>query len=205
MSRMRFMRRYLIATLLLTMLPLHAEINRVIVKWTPQLCQASCVRQLNNRFSDMAGVANVTIDQGNGIMEMKWQQNAPFSYTDLNWTMRWIGLHMTYVRVKATGYILKVGSTYILESSQDRTRFSLLGVAIPQAPNLFVQANSIFTRPLTPSNIELLEKARQNKLLVTVDGPLFQPWRSPPLWLVMEQAELKSTQSSSEKMLFPVK
>lgn len=186
------MRRYLIAALFLAILPLQANINRVIVKWTPQLCLESCTRQLQNRFSNMAGVADLSIDQGNGVMELKWKKNTPFSYTDLNWTMRWIGLSMTYVRVKATGYILKMGSTYILESKQDKTRFTLLGVAIPEAPTLFVQANHIFNRPLSSSNIEFLENAIHNKLLVTIDGPLFQPWRSPPLWLVMEEAVIKA-------------
>jgi hypothetical protein len=189
---MGLMGRYLLAALTLGILPLQANINSVIVKWTPALCQASCVRQLENRFSNMAGVANLTIDQGNGVMELKWKKNAPFSYTDLNWTMRWIGLSMTYVRVKATGRILKSGSTYILESKHDKTRFTLLGIAIPEAPSLSIQANSIFTRPLSASNIELLENAIHNQLLVTIDGPLFQPWRSPPLWLVMEEAAIKA-------------
>lgn len=185
------MRRFLLFALFLGISPLQGNIDHVIVKWTPQLCQASCSRQMHDRFSRMSGVASLTIDQGNGVMELKWKENMPFSYTDLDWTMRWIGLYMTYVRVKATGRILKISSTYILESEHDKTRFSLLGIAIPQAPVLAVQANSIFSRPLSSSHIELLEHAIQNKLLVTIDGPLFQPWRQPPLWLVMEQAVIE--------------
>jgi hypothetical protein len=185
---MEYMRRFILIALLLGIMPLKADVEHVVVKWSPQLCKSTCTKQLHDLFSKLPGVANLTIDEGNGVMELNWKEKAPFSYTNLDWTMRKIGLYMTYVRVKATGNIVKVNKTYYLDSEHDRTRFNLLGMAIPQSGVLAVQTNSIFNRPLSQDNIELLEEAMKNKLLVTIDGPLFEPWRSPPLWLVMEQA-----------------
>lgn len=169
---------------------LAADIEQVVVKWTPQLCQPSCIKQLNDKFSKLKGVEKVSIDPSSGVMTLKWKEKAPFSYTDLDWAMRWVGLYMTYVRVKTTGTIQKKGKAYTLISKNDNTSFELIGTANIQSQNLAVETNSIYNRPLSQTVTAQLDTAIAKKLLVTVDGPLFEPWRGPPTRIVVDQIRM---------------
>src|SRR5690349_5304976 len=53
--------------------PLYGDIDSVTVKWSAQLCQPSCIKQLNERFSKMQGAEKVSIDGLNGVMNIKWK------------------------------------------------------------------------------------------------------------------------------------
>ena len=177
---------------------LFADIEQVVVKWSPQLCQGSCIKQLGERFGKMRGVEKVSIDQPNGVMQLKWKEKAPFSYTDLDWNMRWIGLYMTYVRVKATGTIIKKGKIYSLQSKNDNTMFELIGSANAIDPNLAVATNSVYNRPLNPSVMQQLDAAIDKKQLISIDGPLFEPWRGPPIRIVVDQIHIQEPKTKGK-------
>jgi hypothetical protein len=171
---------------------LSGDIDSVTVKWSAQLCQTSCIKQLNERFSKMQGAEQVNIDGMNGIMQIKWKPKVPFSYQTLDWNMRWIGLYMTYVRVKANGTVTSRNTTtYTLKSKNDGTTFDLIGTANASNPNLAVATNSIYNRPLSQSVIDQLKDAQKKNLTVTVDGSLFEPWRGPPLRLVVDRVSVE--------------
>ncbi len=170
---------------------LSGEIQEVTVKWSPQLCKNSCLKLIDQRFSKMKGVESVNIDGGNGVMKLTWKKKSPFSYTDLDWNMRWIGLYMTYVRISAKGKILKKQKNYSLQSKDDLTTFELIGPATSSNPNLSVEVNSVFNRPLSPQVIADLDEAIKKKYLVSIDGPLFEPWRGPPLRVVVGRVTIE--------------
>ncbi|MFV0340085.1 MAG: hypothetical protein ACK5MA_05575 [Parachlamydiaceae bacterium] len=170
---------------------LSGDIDSVTVKWSAQLCQKSCIKQLNERFSKLQGAEKVSIDGMNGVMEIKWKPKAPFSYQTLDWNMRWIGLYMTYVRVKASGTVTSINKNYTLKSKNDGTTFNLIGNADASNPNLAVATNSIFNRPLSQAVIDQLKDAQKKNLTVTVDGSLFEPWRGPPLRLVVDRISVE--------------
>lgn len=170
---------------------LSGDIDSVTVKWSAQLCQKSCIKQLNERFSKLQGAEKVSIDGMNGVMEIKWKPKAPFSYQTLDWNMRWIGLYMTYVRVKASGTVTSINKNYTLKSKNDGTTFNLIGNADASNPNLAVATNSIYNRPLSQAVIDQLKDAQKKNLTVTVDGSLFEPWRGPPLRLVVDRISVE--------------
>lgn len=175
--------------------PLRGDIDSVTVKWSAQLCQPSCLKQLQERFGKMEGAEKVTIDGMNGVMEIKWKKKVPFSYSKLDWNMRWVGLYMTYVRVKVNGNVISKNKAYSLKSKNDGTTFELLGPADSKDPNLAVAAHSIYNRPLSQAVIDQLQEAQKKNLTVTVDGALFEPWRSPPLWLVVDRLSVEKPQN----------
>jgi hypothetical protein len=170
---------------------LTGEIQNVTVKWSPELCKSSCLKLLDQRFSKMKGVDSVKIDSGNGVMQLSWKKKVPFSYTDLDWNMRWIGLYMTYVRVSAKGKVVKKQKTYSIRSTDDLTIFELIGPATNPNPNLSVEVNSIFNRPLSPAVIADLEEALKKDYPVFIDGPLFEPWRGLPMRVVVGRVTLE--------------
>lgn len=170
---------------------LYGDIDSVTVKWSAQLCQPSCIKQLNERFSKMQGAEKVSIDGLNGVMDIKWKKKVPFSYTTLDWNMRWIGLYMTYVRVKVNGTIQSKNKTFSLKSKNDGTTFELIGTADSRDPNLAVAANSIYNRPLSQAVVDQLQDAQKKNLTVTVDGALFEPWRGLPLRLIADRLSVE--------------
>lgn len=178
--------------------PLYGDIDTVTVKWSAQLCQASCIKQLNERFSKMQGAEKVSIDGLNGVMTIKWKPKAPFSYTTLDWNMRWIGLYMTYVRVKVNGTVISKNKTYSLKSKNDGTTFELIGTADSKDPNLAVAANSIYNRPLSQAVLDQLKEAQKKNLTVTVDGALFEPWRGLPLRLITDRLSVEKPQKPNK-------
>jgi hypothetical protein len=112
--------------------------------------------------------------------------------------MRWIGLYMTYVRVKVNGTVISKNKTYSLKSKNDGTTFELIGTADSKDPNLAVTANSIYNRPLSQAVLDQLKEAQKKNLTVTVDGALFEPWRGLPLRLITDRLSVEKPQKPNK-------
>lgn len=167
-----------------------AEIQRVNVQWTAPLCQDSCVRGLRDQFLRQSGIADVDINQAAGQATLRWKPNIPFTYTAIHNAMSMIGLHINTLRVMAKGYISHDSNSVRLTSSGDGTVFVLLSVIQP-SPTDYVQKYNVATHQLSDFERDNLIQFEQNNQEVSIDGPLFEPWRSPPmaLQLIVEKIQ----------------
>ena len=177
---------------------LFGEIELVTLKWTPYLCSRQCVEALFTQLSQMPGVKEVTISQSAAQANLEWHPNAPFSYTTLFARVNFVGIYMTDLRVRVTGTISQVGSTVILTSMGDRTQFVLLGVIQPD-PHRYVIEFNAETHLLTHEQRDQLAEIMDRRQIVTIEGPLFEPERAPPLYLTMEKIKVREEPKNSLK------
>lgn len=168
---------------------LHAEIEQITLKWTPGLCQSSCMRSLEQQFKNIKGVVNTHLNGPLGQGDLTWDPNTAFSYRSIEMAMALIGLGINDIRLRVKGNITHDERNIILISSSDHTHFFLLN-NISIVPNQYVEENSAFNRLLTPQTRTQLLNAERNQQTVTISGPLFQPENSPPLFLVIDSLSI---------------
>ena len=195
----RIMNRFIAAILSLSALvghPLCAEIERVTVTWTAMECQANCIRQLEEQFRKIPGVAEVTMNHSAGQADLKWTKGMPFAFSPVNVAMELIGLTINDIRVKVHGVLQHTGNKVTLISTGDFTHFDLLNPAVPEVHGQAAQFN-IAVRGLGPELLKKLMDAEKEKKTATIEGPLLMPERSPPLELVV--STLSFSESEKEK------
>jgi hypothetical protein len=168
---------------------LKAEIQDVTISWTAQECLTSCVKGLNDQFRKIPGVAEISINQGAGQATLHWQPNASFSYYPIKIAMQLIGLSINNLKVRVRGTIVSdSATTFRIVSIGDGTSFTLLGIPAVQR-NQFSAQYSAQNRQLSPDMIAQLAQAQQNEQIATIYGPLFEYWRSPPMYLIIENIQ----------------
>lgn len=168
---------------------LNAEIEQVMIKWTPGLCQDSCIRGLEQQFRRIQGVTQVNFSPTNSQAILQWAPNVPFSYRPIEGAMAHIGLSTEDIFVTVRGKISHTSQDVILTSIGDNTPFHLLSTP-QQMPNQFIEENSPFNRALNPEMRSKLLEVESNQQIVTISGPLFHPETSPPLFLVVVSLKL---------------
>jgi hypothetical protein len=169
---------------------LNAEIEWITIRWTSSLCLDSCVKGLRARFSQIDGVADVYIDQAAGQAKLKWKPNKTFSYTPIHGAMAMIGLYIKDIHMKVHGTIMHDRQNVYLISSGDNTRFQLLGPVQVNTTGYSMQASAT-SHPLTNETKSLLLDVENKKGSVSIEGPLFQAWRAPPLYLITDQVNVQ--------------
>lgn len=171
---------------------LSAEVQQLVIKWNPVLCKQKCVQGLSDQFYNIKGVAAVEINQAAGQAQIRWKPEFPISFPPINTAMSMIGAAIEDIRVKVRGTIGHDVRTVSLISLGDNTRFLLLGSIMPQQSH-FVTEFSPYNRPLDPQMRQKLLDAQANDLVATIEGPLFQPERSPPnpLMLIVENVRFE--------------
>lgn len=184
----------LIAALFLTH-PLMSEIQKVQIKWAPASCQVNCAQLLAQKFQQVPGVAQVYMNQPAGQAELRWKPNVPFTYQSVYTAMQLVGLWYDDFRVKVRGTIRINGNQVTLVSLGDNTQFILVGTVQPQQGKYATEYNAQ-TRPFTPALFAQLQAAAAESRLAIVEGPLFMPERSPPLYLVVAQLNLVITEQA---------
>lgn len=175
---------------------LHAEIEKVSVIWqNPSICQDSCVKGLTKQFSALQGVADVEINQAAGQAILRWKPDVPFTFTAIHNAMAMIGLYIKEIRVSVSGTVSHTDQSVRLTSTTDGTPFVLLG-PIQASPTQYVQQYSIATHALSPDMRANLLQFEQDNQTITVDGPLFEPYRSPPapLQIIAERISAQNQQ-----------
>lgn len=179
-------------------LTLHAEISKVSVKWlNPIICQDGCVKEMSKQFGTMNGAAEVIINQGNGQVDVRWKPRVAFSFAPINTAMRLVGPSINAVSVSVRGTVSHSGSTFVLDSLGDNTKFILLGPVDPSMTKYTVVHNTD-NRPLSEEiKLKLLE-AEKNFQVVQIDGPLLDPWRYQVLYLIVEKLEAISLGSQHQ-------
>jgi len=177
--------------------PTNGEIQQIVVKWTPGLCTSSCIAGLDKQFKKIAGVASVSLDQASAQAFLQWKPNYPFSYTPIQYAMSAIGLYVTEFRMKVRGTIEHDKTNVFLVSIGDNTSFTLLSPIIPtpsQSPQLF----NVESYQLTPQLKERLIATEAQHQVVSISGPIFQPWLSPPLLLIVESLNIEKPAPQSQ-------
>lgn len=170
---------------------LFSEVQQVVlIWWKPGLCGAPCVKNLYKQLGRVPGVATVHIDQAAGRAYLEWKADRTFSFQPLNAAVRYVGIRVDDIRLKVRGHIIQEAAQIKLVSSGDNTSFTLLNPVIPQQHQYVVQWNPA-ARKLSPSlQKQLLDIAKKGEI-VTIEGQFFEPYRSPPNQLVVEQVSIE--------------
>lgn len=168
----------------------HAEVSDVIITWTKATCQPGCDKLLSQQFGKIYGIETFDINRLAGQANIKWKPNLPFAYYPINAAMRMVGPHINSIRVKVRGKIQHSQGNVKLISEGDGTQFYLISAVNP-APNQYALTRSVYNRLLSLDVRQQLLDAETKKQMVIIDGPLFEPYRSPPLFLVIEHLSLE--------------
>lgn len=171
-----------------------AEIDKVTVTWTSVLCRDACGQLLYKQFSKIKGVSSVEVNQQAGIAYLKWKENVKFSFAPVNLAMQMVGLGLRDIRISVTGTVRATGKYFSIISLGDNTEFYLLSPVTPQGQGYVNQFNTA-NRQLSPEMEQKLFNAQNERKIVTIEGPLFMPWRSPILYLVIANMSVKETPS----------
>jgi hypothetical protein len=168
--------------------PLRAEIETFTIKWTSMLCLQSCNELLYSEFLKMPSVADVIMDPGAGTAIIRWKPEAPFTYAAIGAVMSKVGLAIQDMRVKVRGTIIP-GPNPILVSLGDQTQFVLLGPIEPSRTDFTITANPQ-AHALSPQLREQLTQAGNEQKMVIIEGPIFEPERSPPLKMIVQNIQI---------------
>lgn len=164
------------------------EIQKVQVFWDAPTCTGPCSYTLPQQFQKIPGVAGVQIDPAAGVAEFRWKPDAPFFWQNVKLAFQFAGPGLRYTRVKVRGVLSYVNSFFVITSLGDNTPFILLG---PVAPSYgqYVTQHNIVSHPLTPEmQINLTQGMNQSRVAI-IEGRLYDPWRQPQLYLIVEKLE----------------
>lgn len=175
---------------------LYAQIEKITIRWTAQLCQNSCSKLLEREFRKIPGVDEIMIDQGSGQATLTWKEKIPFQFTSINTAMHMVGLSMRDIRIRVKGTIKHMGDHFYLISEGDQTRFDLVNPAVPH-PSGQASEYNLATRKLSPPLRQKLLDGEMEKQMATIEGPVFMPERmTVPTQIVVDQ--LSFSQSKEE-------
>lgn len=155
---------------------LQAEIEKITIRWTAQLCQGACPRLLEKEFRKIHGVKEIAIDQGGGQLTLTWKEKVPFQFTSVNTAMHMVGLSIRDIRIRVKGSVKHTRDTFYILSEGDGTRFDLLNPVIPHPGGQAAEFNAS-ARKLTPALRQQLLQGEADKQIATIEGPVFMPER----------------------------
>lgn len=173
----------LLILILLCNSSLNAEIISVIVRWNAGNCKGSCKVKMEDSFKKVPGVQDVTVDTETSSAQLKWKSGLPFNYNMVNMPMHRLGVGIYDVRVKVRGRISEEGKYVYLTSEKDRTKFILISDDTRKP-------NPNYMRLAPATRLQLLGAGEKNQIVV-IDGVLYEAYRSPPLFLVVERINIE--------------
>lgn len=166
------------------------EVLDVTVMWNNVMCLEPCGKLLQEKFLKMPQVQEVSIDITAGQARIKWKPKAPFSYYPVKTTMQMVGLGVNEMKVTVRGKAKVTKDKVVLVSLQNNTPFELVSLPTPEQGLYVTRPNQIFMK-LDPGLAEkIMTEAKEDKILI-ISGPLYSPWRSPPLQLVVESIQVE--------------
>lgn len=162
-----------------------AEIDPIIISWKAGECQTGCDVLLEREFRKLYGIEDLAVNIGSGQMSIRWKANQRFDYYAILSAIKKVGLHIANIRVKVRGMVRFEGANSVIISNGDKTLFYLLGPIQPEA-NRYTPTRSIYNRQLTFEQKAQLMAGEKSGSMAVIEGPLFEPYRSPPLFLIVE-------------------
>jgi len=175
---------------LLVVAELKADIQKVTITWTQGLCVDNCPKNLEVQLRKVPGVSDIQINGLSARADISWKPNMYFSYKAVEAAMSMIGLSINDIRVKVRGSLTHDDVVVWLVSTGDGTRFMLLS---PMQTSLtqYSEFYNVESHKLNPDMRDRLLQAELNDAVVTIEGPLFSPERSPPLTLIIEKLQVE--------------
>ncbi len=166
---------------------LKAEIQSFTMIWNQQLCTPTCAAQLGERLSrNTPGVQKAEVSQAAGRADVVWDPRVPFSFQPINNAVRFVGIRPRLFRIKVRGTVQAVnGRDFTLISTGDNTPFVLRGPIQPSL-NRYTEQYNPQTHFLNPQLIQQLSEIARLRQTVIIEGPFFEPFRSPPNQLIIE-------------------
>ena len=181
---------FVVALLFSASYDLNAEILQVTVTWNSGVCDPKCSNLLGEKFKKMKQVEEVSVNPSSGVAVIKWKPDAQFSYHLIKTNMQMVGVGVNEIRVRVRGKARGQGKNVSLVSLEDNTSFILVSPIMPNPDSLILYPNP-YLRELDPKLREkILLEAKEDKVMV-IEGPLYQPARSPPLQLVVERIQIE--------------
>lgn len=170
----------------------YGEIEKVVLRWKPGFCTDSCLVNLEKRLRDMPEVTELKFQAAQNQATIRWKPNRRFSYRLLDTTMRRVGVNLHEIFVTVRGTVNASSKTLSIKSIGDDTEFILLSPISVKPGEAAVEKN-IQSHMLKPQTRERLVEAEKKEKIVTVEGPLFQPQRAPPLFLINQRIAIPPT------------
>lgn len=168
-----------------------AEIQKLVITWTPGLCVSNCIMGLDQQLRKVDGVGNVQINQASARADLQWKPNFPFSYPAVEAAMSKIGLSIIDISIKVHGTLSHDQNDNIwLTSIGDGTRFFLLSPIQPSSSQ-YVEYYNVESHKLTEEMRRKLNDAEFSNQAVTIEGPIFSPERAPPLTLIIQKLQVE--------------
>jgi hypothetical protein len=173
-----------------------AEVELVTIVWKASTCPLNCARMLEAQLRTIPGVASVTVYPLVGRAELRWRPMMPFSFAPINTAVRSVGPSIFQMLVKARGVIRVNAGNYQLISLGDNTPFNLIGPVMARPGQYTISAN-IASHPISPELKANLDRAMMGGYVTLVEGPLFEFWRTPVLYLITEQIRFVQPEAKS--------
>lgn len=173
--------------------PLVAEIETVVLKWDQGFCSRSCALGLERQLTAIRDVAEVKLDAPQDQATLRWKPNARFAFDPIDRATRQIGVPFgsdtNEIMITVRGTIRHTNREVTLISIGDGTVFTILSPP-SSATGQSAILNNIQTLTLSPDTRRELILAEEEFKIVTISGPLFQPERSPPNFIVAQQVNI---------------
>lgn len=169
----------------------YGEVQLVELVFVPGLCNDQCARLLKERLLRINGVADASISPGTGRASVKWKPDIRFSFQDINYAARYVGIRVDEIHMRVRGNIVEEGGSIKLISVGDNTPFTLINPVMPRMGGAAVVYNAQ-ERRLSPELAATLLDAKRDNKIATIQGLLFEPYRSPPFLLVVEQSNFEN-------------
>lgn len=176
----------LVCALLFSCSVLEAEIMEVRIQWTPQLCNDICAGNLERQFHRIYNVEEITMNRHAGQVLLKYKPKGIYDFGQINRAMQMIGLTINDIHLKVQGHVKASDREVFLVSDGDGSVFTLMSPVHPE-PGKSVENWSPFTHPLTVQHRNQLIDAGHAGKKVTITGPLFEPERAPPNYLIVQE------------------
>lgn len=168
-----------------------AEVQMVLITWTPQICQEGCAQGLQEYLSQIPQVSNVAVNMASGSATLEWKKNQPYSFAPINFATRVIGIpRILYARMRVRGTIQHSQGIYNIISTGDNTPIRLLSPIQPQ-PGQYTIQTSIDSHPLTPEMQQRLKEIELKRQTVIIDGTIFEPVRLTFPALIIESIKVE--------------
>lgn len=174
----------------------YAEIVKVNVQWQAETCAMGCAQGLAAQFQKVPGVAQINMNQSGGYAELRWKPGFPFNYSAIKSAMQAIGPGIRDIRVKVRGTLKFEKQTVSLTSLGDNTVFYLLGQLNVKEGQTSVYY-SLESHQLSQDMVARLAEGYKQQRIAVIEGPLFEPWRYPYLWLIVDQLQFVQSESTS--------
>jgi hypothetical protein len=155
---------------------------------------------MDRELKKVKEITDVAVSQTNGTATMQWKAQKPFSFQAIDSAVKKVGLHIQVLKIKVRGTITENNHKFYINSIGDKSKFHLLGAAENNPDkNRYTIQQSRYNRPLSDAHIELLREAMDNDLIVTIEGPIYQPYQFPPLDLIIQNINVAKPKGYDDK------